>query len=196
MAKRNLFAAFCVETKSNPLKPSFWKQAAAEFYDLRTLTAVSLVLALTVAISNFFIPLGENLNIFFTFLPKAVYCAIGGPLLGMAAGFAGDIIGYLMHPTGPYFFGYTLSSMLGCFVYGLLFYKTRITLPRMIIAKTFINLFVNMGLGSLWSYMMYGKGYLFYLGRSVVKNLPLLPIEIVLLFLMFAALRNIAKKYR
>ncbi len=196
MAKRNLFAAFCIDIPANPLKPSYWQAAAKEFYNLRTLTTVSLLLALSLVISNFFVPLGDNLKVFFTFLPKAAYCAVGGPLLGLAAGFAEDILGYLMHPTGAYFFGYTLSSMVGCFVYGLCFYQSKITLPRMIIAKTFVNLFVNIGMGSLWSQMIYGKGYLFYLGRSVVKNLPLLPIEVILLYLMFAALRKVALKYR
>ncbi len=196
MAKQNLFGAFCVTTQSNPLKPSYWQMAAAEFHNLRTLTTVSLLLALSIVISNFFIPLGNNLHIFFTFLPKAAFCAVGGPLVGLAAGFVGDILGYLIHPNGAYFFGYTVSSMVGCFLYGVCFYQTKINLPRMIIAKTLTNLLINIGLGSLWSQMIYGKGYLFYLGRSVVKNIPLLPIEIILLFVMFAALRKIAQKTR
>lgn len=182
----------CMETSSNPLKPSYWKAAAAEFHDLRTLTVVAMLVAVTLVISNFFVPLGDNLKVFFTFLPKAVYCAVGGPLIGLAAGFISDIIGYMMHPDGGFFFGYTLSTMLGAFIYGLCFYRTKITLPRVIIAKASINLFVNMGLGCLWSQMIYGKGYLYYLAKSTVKNLTLLPIEIALLMLMFAALRRAA----
>ncbi len=116
--------------------------------------------------------------------------------MGLAAGFAGDIIGYMLHPDGGFFFGYTVSSMLGSFLYGLCFYRTKITLPRIILAKTTINLFVNMGLGCLWSAMLYGKGYLYYLAKSTVKNLLLLPLEVFLLFMMFAALRKIALRSR
>lgn len=193
MSKSSPFRNFCLETQSNPLKADYWKSAAKEFHDLRTLTLVSLLLAVTVVISNFFVPLGDNLKVFFTFLPKAVYCTVGGPLVGMAAGFVGDIIGYMMHPDGGFFFGYTVSSMLGCFIYGLCFYRTKINLPRMIIAKTLINYLVNVTLGCLWSEMIYGKGYLYFFAKSIVKNTLLLPIEIILLVLMFTALKKIAK---
>lgn len=155
-----------------------------------------MLMALTMVISNYFIPLGDNLKVFFTFLPKAVYCAIGGPLMGLAAGFVSDILGYMMHADGGFFPGYTLSTMLGCFTYALFLYRTKITFTRCLLSKVCVSLFVNIGLGSLWSQMMYGKGYLFYLGRSVIKNITLLPVEVLLMFAMFCALRPIAKRSR
>jgi ECF transporter S component (folate family) len=151
-------------------------------------------MAVSIVISNFFIPLGDNLKVFFTFLPKAVYCAIGGPLVGLAAGFAEDIIGYLIHPLGGYFFGYTLSSMLGCFIFGLFFYQTKISLPRIIIAKTVVNYFVNVALGCLWSSMMVGQAYMYYLTKSLIKNTILLPIEIIILSVAFASLHVMGKR--
>lgn len=193
---KSVLSCFAIETQGNPLKGGYWKEAAAEFHNLRTLTTVSLLLAVTIVISNFFIPLGDNLKVFFTFLPKAIYCAIGGPLVGMAAGFAGDIIGYLMHPDGGFFFGYTLSSMLGCFIYGLFFYRTKIGIFRCILSKTLINYGVNVGLGCLWSSMIMGKGYLYFLAKSALKNTLLLPIEIVLMVVVFAALRKMGKTKR
>ena len=191
---RSVLSKLALETQGNPLTKNFWQSAAAEFHNLRTLTTVSLLLAVTIIISNFFIPLGDNLKVFFTFLPKAVYCAIGGPLVGMAAGFAGDIIGYLMHPDGGYFFGYTLSSMLGCFIYGLFFYRTKVTLPRIIVAKVLVNYLVNVALGCLWSSMMVGQAYLYYLGKSLLKNTLLLPIEIIILSVAFASLHVMGKR--
>ncbi len=191
---RSVLSKLALETQGNPLTKNFWQSAAAEFHNLRTLTTVSLLLAVTIIISNFFIPLGDNLKVFFTFLPKAVYCAIGGPLVGMAAGFAGDIIGYLMHPDGGYFFGYTLSSMLGCFIYGLFFYRTKVTLPRIIVAKVLVNYLVNVALGCLWSSMMVGQAYLYYLGKSLLKNTLLLPVEIFILSAVFASLHVMGKR--
>ncbi len=193
---KSVLDSFALNTQSNPLKADYWRAAAAEFRNLKSLTTVAVFLAVTIIISGFFVPLGDNLKVFFTFLTKAVYCTVGGPLMGLAAGFAGDIIGYMLHPDGGFFFGYTVSSMLGSFLYGLCFYRTKITLPRIILAKASINLFVNMGLGCLWSAMLYGKGYLYYLAKSTVKNLLLLPLEVFLLFMMFAALRKIALRSR
>lgn len=186
----------CIQSSANPLTKNYWVSAVSEFHNLRTLTVVAMFVALATVISSFFVPVGENLKIFFTFLPEAIYCTIGGPFVGMAAGMVADLVGYVMHPDGGFFFGYTISKMAGALIYGLCFYQSKVTLPRIIIAKTSVNLSVNIGLGCLWSQMMFQKGYLYYLGKSVVKNMAMLPVEILLLFLMFAALRKVALRWK
>ena len=45
--------------------------------------------------------------------------------------------------------------------------------------------FFNMLLGSLWNSMMMGKAFYYYLAKSVVKNLVLLPLETALMVLIF-----------
>ena len=52
----------------------------------------------------------------------------------------------------------------------------------------------NVGLGALWSTMLYQKGYLFYLGTSLIKNLALWPVETLLLWLMFRTLCPVLQK--
>ena len=83
----------------------------------------------------------------------------------------------------PYFPGYALTTLLGCLTYALCFYRARITWRRIILAKTLTNL-QNVFLGSLWSAMLYGKGYLYYMGTSAVKNLIYLPFQILMLALV------------
>ena len=82
---------------------------------------------------------------------------------------------------GPFFPGYTLTAMAGSFVYALFLYRARITVRRIVLCKLCVNLLVNVGLNCLWSAMLYSKGYLFYLGQSLAKNLLMLPVEIVIL---------------
>lgn len=50
-----------------------------------------------------------------------------------------------------------------------------------VLCKLCVNLLVNVGLNCLWSAMLYSKGYLFYLGQSLAKNLLMLPVEVVIL---------------
>ena len=57
-----------------------------------------------------------------------------------------------------------------------------------------VNLLCNVGLGALWSAMLYQKGYLFYLGTSLIKNLALWPVETLLLWLMFRTLCPVLQK--
>ena len=40
-------------------------------------------------------------------------------------------------------------------------------------------------LGSVWKAMLYGKGYYYYFTTGLVKNTTMLPIEVLLMVLMF-----------
>ena len=91
----------------------------------------------------------------------------------------------MANPSGGFFFGYPLSAMLSSFCYALFFYKARITVPRISCCKRVINVCINILLGERWSAMLYSKGYYFYLVSSTVKNLMLLPVEIILLVLFY-----------
>ncbi len=167
-----------------PLAKGYWKAAAGEFRCLRSLMIAAVFTALTAALGVLRVPVGENLYIFLTFFIKMTGAAIYGPLVGLAAGFASDIVGYLMYPQGAYFFGYTISTMVGMFIYGLFLYRTRISAVRIFAAKLTVNILVNILLGSLWSAMLFSKGYLYYLLKSIIKNLALWPLE-SLLFVLF-----------
>ena len=170
-----------------PLSWSYWRTAALELKDLRMLTLAAVVVALRVVLSGLYIPLGDNLHIFFSFFINGLGSAVYGPLMGLLSGFAADVLGYVIHPTGPFFFGYVLSTMLGSFFYGFFLYRARFTVLRVVLAKLSVNLLVNVGLGSLWSAILYGKGYYYYLAKGLVKNLGLLPVEAALLFLFLKA---------
>ncbi|SFG33305.1 folate family ECF transporter S component [Sporolactobacillus nakayamae] len=170
---------------------AYWKTAAAELRKLNRLTLAALIIALTVVIGSFTIPVAENLHISFNFLIVAFGSMIYGPLLGIFAGAALDIVGYIAHPFGAFFPGYTLSSMLGCFIYGLFLYHRRISVMRIFLAKLIVNFVVNVGLGCLWSQVLFGKGYWFFLVNSLIKNSLMLPIETIMLTLLLQALMPI-----
>lgn len=173
------------ELFSTPFSPSYWKAAAGELKSTKKLVLTALFIALQIALSAFFIPVGANLRIFFTFFITALGGLIYGPVLALIAGLLNDLIGYMVHPSGPFFWGYILTSMAGALIYALFFYRTRITIVKIALAKLCVNVFVNIGLNCLWSQMLYGKGYLYYLAKSLVKNIALLPVEIIILVLFF-----------
>lgn len=149
------------------------------------LTLLGMFIAIKIVMSSLYIPVSDNLRIYFSFLITALECSIFGPAIALISGFVTDIVGFYLFPSGQFFFGYTLSSMLSHLIYALWLYNRSITVVKLAFAKACVNLFVNILLGSLWSHIMFGKAYFYYLARSVIKNISLLPFEIILLVLFF-----------
>ena len=69
---------------------------------------------------------------------------IYGPIAGLVIGIFSDVLGYFIGgASGMFFPGYTLDAMLAGFVYGLCFYKTKLTFAKCLYARLIVNLFVN-----------------------------------------------------
>jgi hypothetical protein len=71
-----------------------------------------------------------------------------------------------------------------------------VSVVRLATAKLLVNGLVNLCMGSLWSAILYGKGFYYYLAKSLVKNVTLLPIEIVLMVLLFQAILPAARQMK
>lgn len=166
----------------------FFIEGKKDLKNIQTISIVSLLIALNIVISSFFIPVGENLRIYFTFFINALAGLIGGPFMSIIYGFAIDTIGFIIHPSGAYFPGYALTSILGAFIYAIFLYKTKITITKLALSKLCVNLFCNIIINSIWSYLLYSKGYIYYFTKSLLKNIALLPFEIILLVIFIKLL--------
>lgn len=160
---------------------NYWISAAGEFHKLRSLVFAALIIALATVMNSFYIPVSQNLHISFTFIVMVFGSIIFGPVVGLAAGVVYDLLGFIITPSFVFFPGYTLSSMLEFFIYGLFLYHRQISVLSIFIAKFLVDFGIHVGLGSLWSYMLYGKGYYYFFAKSLIKNLIMLPVEVVML---------------
>lgn len=183
-----------------PFSADYWRTAAEDFRRPRNLAFAALMIAACAALAR--VP---SIRINFTdlyapritwgFLARSVCSMVCGPVMGVVFGFAEDTISYLADPAYPYFPGYALTTMLGNLIYALLLYRTRFGPVRVFLAKLGTNL-LNVFLGSLWSAILSGtgKGYVYYMSASAVKNaITLLPQTVALCFL-FAALTPILRR--
>lgn len=160
----------------------------------KNLALLAISIALNVSLKSIFLPVGDNLRIYFTFVITVLESAMFGPAVALISGFVTDIVGFILFPSGTFFIGYTISEVLGHFIYALFLYNRNITIFKIFISKLTVNLFVNVTLGSLWSAMLYSKGYMYYLTKSLIKNITLLPIEVILLGLAFNYLIPVLNK--
>ena len=159
----------------HPLSPGYWRSAAGELKDLRRLVFMALMIAACIVLSHCSIRLGESLSLSITFLARALCSLVCGPLAVIVFGAAEDTLSFFLSSgVYPYFPGYMLTTITGCMIYALFFYRAKITWRRIILAKLLTNI-QNVLLGALWSAILYSKGYLYYLTQSAVKNALYLP---------------------
>ena len=171
----------------SPLTPAYWADARAQLKNVRMLTLAGIITAASIVLESFPIYLlGTSLKIYFSFLVISLGCYVYGPAVGILVGFANDTLGFLISSFGePYFPGYLITAMLSGLIYGTLLYRQRITVLRLAVVRLVINYGSNVLLGSVWKAMLYGKGYYYYFTTGLVKNTTMLPIEVLLMVLMF-----------
>lgn len=172
----------------SPFSKGFWRDAAQNARKLKVVVFCALCMAASVVMGYFYVPIAENLTIRFTYLATATAGLIAGPIGALVYGFTVDILDFFMNPQGSFFFGYTLSAMFGALFYALFFYRQRITILRIALCRICVNYLVNVLLGAFWSSVLYSKGYIYYLGKSLVKNTIMLPVEVVIMVVFFGLL--------
>ncbi len=101
---------------------SLFTESAKEFTKVRSLVTTSLLVAVSMVIEMFSVDIGfAKLN--FAFLAIAIIGMLFGPCMGLMAGFACDIVGYLAHPSGGFLPAYVLVGGLQGLLYGLFLYQ-------------------------------------------------------------------------
>ena len=161
---------------------------------LKLLVFAALMIAVTRALSLIpGIPIWHT-KLTWGFLARSVCALVCGPVLGLVFGFVEDILGFVLQPTGDFFPGYTLSTMAGVLVYALFFFRRRITVVNLVLANAVVNLLVNAAMGSVWSTMVRGGGYLGWFIPSLAKNLITILPKAAALYILFQALLPILRR--
>lgn len=184
-----------IEIFKFPFRRLYWKKALDEVLDLKIfkLCLISILFALELVCKFITIPSGfANLGIGLAYLILGLICMIYGPIWALIIGLFSDILGFILFPSGfGFYFGYTIQAMLSCLVYALLFYRAKISFTRVLIARIFVNIFVNAIFGSyLWmrvSGLTYEGAKVYFLTLSLPKNLVYLIPQTILLYLFLKA---------
>lgn len=162
----------------------------AEFKQVKTLTVVGMLGALSIVLGYFTVAIGDFMKIGFSTVANQVVYYLFGPVLGGFYGAALDILKYWMKPTGAYFPGFTLTAILAGVIYGFFLYKKPINFWRILAAELTVSIICNMLLGTLWLTLMYDRGFLAILPVRVLKNLIQCPINAGVVFMILMAVES------
>ena len=159
------------------------------------LTAV--LLAMEIVLSRFLSIKTPLMKISFAFVPTCI-CAIWlGAKWTVLLNVLGDLIGATLFPTGAYFVGYTISTAIAGLIYGLILYKdekkiytNKQFLIRIIISVILVTCISNIGLNTLWISITTGKAFIILLGTRIIKEIIMIPIQIICIFYIEKMLRK------
>lgn len=157
----------------------------------------AILLATLIILSRFLSIKTPILIISFAFIPTML-CAIWlGPKWTILLNVLGDLIGATVFPTGAFFIGYTISTAISGLIYGLLLYKKednsytdRQFLIRLIISVIVVSCISNIGLNTLWLSITTGKAFIVLLGARIIKEIVMIPIQIVVILFVERMLRE------
>ena len=191
---------------AHPFCVGYWRDAAAEFKDVKMLVITALMIALRVALKPLAIPLGPQMSIQTAMLATALGAMIYGPVVAIPAAMISDTIGFMIYPTGDYFLPFMLTEIASTMIYALCLYRAKPSATRVIIARFLICFVVNVVLQQLifaWQYSYMGnpdKAKDTILGMTTVarlfKNLFFFPIESVVLTLFLSVLTPLTNRAR
>lgn len=157
----------------------------------------AIFLATNIILSRFLSIKTPILKISFAFIPTML-CAIWlGAKWTILLNVLGDIIGATLFPTGAYFVGYTISTAISGLIYGLILYKKEIDsytdkqfLIRLIISVILVTCISNIGLNTIWVSITTGKAFVVLLGTRIIKEVIMLPIQIIVILFIEKMLRK------
>lgn len=154
--------------------------------NIRKMVFLALFIALEVVLTRFLSIQTPIVRIGFTFLPIALSSMMFGPWFGGIAAALADILGMMIFPVGgAYFPGFTLTAFLTGTIYGIFLYKKPKNLFRISMAVIVISVIINLGLDTLWLWMITGKAIMVLLPARVIKCLIMIPMQIPMIHVVW-----------
>lgn len=178
-----------------------FKRSLRELHDIRCIAAVGVFIAIFVVLDGFCsIRIGEAIKINFAYLALAVIGMLFGPTVGLVAGFACDLVGWLVNPTAGFLPWLALITALEGMIYGLGLYSftpdrspkqyIKIAITRLVVVilcNLILNTWALYSYGfiggsdeSLWSliYARIGTNAVGFAAALVLMPIVLIPVKL------------------
>ena len=162
----------------------------------------AMLLSILIVLSRFFSIKSSFLVISFSFIPMMLSAIYLGPKYAAIIAGLGDLIGAILFPFGAYFPGFTISSAIIGFIYGIFLYKKPEEnrkdfkfIIQLIISSILVLVGIKILLESVFLNVLYGKAYLAIIASRLVTELIMIPVQVITIFILEKALRPFTKKY-
>ena len=176
--------------------PKTFGTSAREFKSLHTVILCGLMGALGIILKMFAsIPFGP-FTITYAWIPNRIIDFMFGPAVGAVYGGVMDIIKFIMKPTGAFNLGYTAVAVLAGLTFGTILYKKPVSFMRIVFAQSLVKIFINAGLSTYLMAFERGEAFMALMPVRLVKNLIMIPLDSILLFVVLTALMKVLPRLK
>jgi len=106
------------------------------------------------------------------------------PVTAILAGFIVDFVHVLMSPFAFTFNLMTVSTIMWALISGLVFYKNKVSLPKIIAVVVFTSL-LAFSLNSLQLYIWFGEGMLAQVPLRLLTSIVKMPFQVIALHILY-----------
>lgn len=162
--------------------------------ELRDLVLLGIIVAMKIILSRFTV--GTTIvHVSLGFIGSVMLGYLFGPVWGSVGGGIGDLVSSaLFGNQGGFFLGFTLSAMVGPFIYGLVFYQKPVKIWRIILATLLVTVVVNIGLNTLWVHLLYGMDFRVALIQRIPKEAITPWLEMIISYFVLNAISRVKIK--
>lgn len=144
----------------------------------------AILLAAEIVLSRFLtIYITPNIKISLAFIPLAIACRrniVGG----VAVAALGDLIGSMLFPVGPYFYGFTITAAVNAVIYSLVLQgniKGKKGFAKASLAATIQQIIGGVLLNTVWLCSLYGSPVKVVFVSRLILAAIMIPIQILLI---------------
>lgn len=159
--------------------------------ELRDLILLGIIVAMKIILERFTI--GTSLaHIGLGFIGSVLLGYMFGPVWGAAGGGIADLVSSaLFGNQGGFFIGFTLSAMVGPFIYGLFFYQKPVKIWRIVVAVLLVSIIVNVGMNTLWLHFLYNVDYKAALVQRAPMEIIVPWVQMIVVYFVLMAISRI-----
>lgn len=161
--------------------------------NMKTFSIMGILIAMEIVLSRFFSIQSWNMKIGFSFLPVVTVAILFGAMeAGMVAAIS-DIIGAMLFPSGVFFPGFTVTSFLTGFMFGLLLNK-KTSLPKIVLSVVITQVCCSLFLNTMWISIMFQSPYWALFIPRIYQVVVMTVVQIVTIYILNAQIIPLLKR--
>lgn len=176
--------------------PKTFGESAKEFKSLHTVILCGLLGALSIILGMLASIDFGPFKVTYAWIPNRIVDFAFGPVVGALYGGVMDVVKFIIKPSGTFNLAYTAMAVFAGIIFGAVLYKKPVSFMRIVFAQSLVKIFINAGMGTYLMAFERGKALMELLPVRLVKNVIMIPLDSIILFVVLTALMKVLPRLK